>query len=166
MPGASAGEIQPDRTEITGIDAGPLDLFATLARTALFLEAVQRECLGEHSLSFAEYSVLRLLQRAPGGHLAPSWLAEQLVYTTGAMTKLVDRLQRAGLVERAPDPRDRRGVLVEVTRAGDRKATEAADTYEAGRQRILDQLGDRNTERIHSSLRQLLAVLEADRSQR
>jgi DNA-binding MarR family transcriptional regulator len=92
-------------------------------------------------------------------------LAEQIVCTTGAMTKLVDRLQRAELVLRQPDPNDRRGVLVELTAAGHRKAEEAARTYREGRQRVLDRLDEREAERIHSSLHRLLDVLETDRSE-
>jgi DNA-binding MarR family transcriptional regulator len=145
-------------------DESPVGLFTTLARTGLFLEALQRECLGHHDLTFTEYSVLRLLQSAPERRLAPSLLADRIVCTTGAMTKLVDRLQRAGLVERAPDPSDRRGVLVEITPDGRRLANAAARTYRAGRQRVLDRLDDREAERVHSSLLRLLEVLETDRS--
>ena len=147
-------------------DPDPLGLFTTLARTGLFLDALQRECLGDHGLSFPEYSVLRLLQRAPEHQLAPSVLAEQVVCTTGAMTKLVDRLQRAGLVERTPAPNDRRSVLVRITPDGDRRAEEAAKSYRTGRRRVLDRLGERKADRIHASLRQLLAILEVDRSER
>jgi DNA-binding MarR family transcriptional regulator len=145
-------------------DKSPLGLFTTLARTGLFLEALQRECLGSHDLTFTEYSVLRLLQTAPERRLAPSVLADGIVCTTGAMTKLVDRLQRAGLVLRAPDPSDRRGILVEITADGRRLANAAARTYRDGRQRVLDQLDDREAERVHSSLLRLLEVLETDRS--
>ena len=150
---------------VTSPEAEPFGLFTTLARTGLFLEALQRECLGDHALTFTEYSVLRLLQRAPDRHLAPSVLADRIVCTTGAMTKLVDRLQRSGLVERAPDPSDRRGILVEITPTGHHKAEEAARTYRAGRQRILDRLDDREAEQVHTSLLRLLEVLETDRSE-
>jgi DNA-binding MarR family transcriptional regulator len=93
-------------------------------------------------------------------------LAEEIVCTTGAMTKLVDRLQRAGLVERAPDPNDRRGVLVRITTAGNRRANEASRTYQAGRQNVLDRLDAREAEQIHSSLQRLLEALETTRSEK
>jgi DNA-binding MarR family transcriptional regulator len=154
------------KQDVAAGDAGPLGLFTTLARTGLFLDALQRECLGDHGLAFKEYSVLRLLQRAPHRHLAPSVLAEEIVCTTGAMTKLVDRLQRAGLVERAPDPNDRRGVLVRITTVGNRRANEASRTYQAGRQNVLDRLDAREAEQIHSSLQRLLEALETNRSEK
>lgn len=144
-------------------ESGALGLFTTLARTGLFLEALQRECLAEHGLAFTEYSVLRLLQRAPERRLAPSTLAEKIVCTTGAMTKLVDRLQRNGLVARAPDPVDRRGVLVEITQKGIEVADQAAYTYRVGRKRVLDHLDDYEAEGIHDQLARLLGALEKDR---
>ena len=142
-----------------------LGLFTTLARTGLFLEALQRECLGKHGLTFTEYSVLRLLQRAPERQLAPSTLAEEIVCTTGAMTKLVDRLQRTNRVERAADTVDRRRVLVRITPEGDQIAEQAAETYRLGRARILGLLDDREARQIHDHLGKLLGALESDRRQ-
>jgi DNA-binding MarR family transcriptional regulator len=145
--------------------SGPLALFTTLARTGLHLDALQRECLSPHGLAFTEFSVLRLLQRTPRRRLAPSFLAESIVCTTGAMTKLVDRLQRAGFVSREPDPKDRRGVLVRLEPAGSRVANEAAASYRIGRERVLGRLKGREPESIHKGLERLLEVLESDRSE-
>lgn len=153
---------EPDEPEERDL----LGLFTTLARTGLFLEALQRECLTEHALAFREYSVLRLLQRAPAGRLAPSLLAQRIVCTTGAMTKLVDRLVRTGLVRRTPDPDDRRGVLVELTPSGELLATAAAESYRVGRERVLERVDNETALRIHQSLATLLGALEADRQDR
>jgi DNA-binding MarR family transcriptional regulator len=46
------------------------------------------------------------------GPASPSWLAERLGLTTGAMTKMLDRLQRAGYITRSADPHDRRRLIV------------------------------------------------------
>lgn len=148
-----------------GHDPERLELFTTLARTGLFLEALQRECLGPHGLAFTEYSVLRLLQRAPARSLSPSVLAEKVVCTTGAMTKLVDRLERAGWVERRAALEDRRGVLVGITPSGDQRAEEAAASYRAGRERVLDQLDSDEADRAYAGLLRLLEVLETDRGE-
>ena len=147
-------------------DAEGLALFTRLARTSLMLDALQRECLAEHGLAFTEFSVLRLLQRAPDARLPPSFLADRIVCTTGAMTKLVDRLERAGLVERQPDPHDRRGVLVRLLEAGDIRANEAAVTYVAGRRRVLARLGLGEAEHIERALDRLLHAFESDRTGR
>jgi len=168
MPQDSPGlEPDPDSPKPAEPDEPSLlGLFTTLARTGLFLEALQRECLTQHGLAFREYSVLRLLQRAPAKRLAPSLLAQRIVCTTGAMTKLVDRLVRTGLVGRAPDPDDRRGVLVELLPAGERLATDAAESYRVGRERVLEGVDEQTALRIHQSLAALLGALEADRNAR
>ena len=156
-PAPPASAVEPD-------EISPLELFTTLGRTGLFLEALQRESLTEHGLAFTEYSVLRLLVTTSGQQLAPSVLAERIVCTTGAMTKLVDRLERGGLVERAPDPTDRRGVLVGLTAAGRRKARNSARSYRAGCQRVLDRLEARESDELHRNLQRLLDVMERDRA--
>ena len=142
------------------------ELFSTLARTALHLDALQRDSFREHGLSFTEYSVLRLLQRAPKRRLAPSVLAEAIVCTTGAMTKLVDRLERAGRVSREPDPSDRRGVLIRLEAEGNRVANSAARSYQRARDRVLARLEAKQAEAIHEHLLRLLEALESDRSTR
>ena len=144
-------------------DSGPLALFTHLARTSLFLEALQEECLEPYDLSFGDYSVLRVLRSCEAPHrLSPKNLADTVVRTTGGMTKIIDRLQKAGLVERLPDPDDRRALLVGLTRKGIRISDKASDAYKAGRERILRQLSRVEIDDIDTSLRRLLAVFEHD----
>ncbi len=146
-------------------ESGPLAVFTHLARTALFLEALQDECLSPYGLSFGDYTVLRVLQLvdAPGG-ISPSRLAETLVRTTGGMTKIVDRLERAGLVQRQPDPNDRRAVAVTLTRKGRKVADQAADSYRVGRERVLAHLSPAEVGHIDEGIRRLLAAFEEDRT--
>jgi DNA-binding MarR family transcriptional regulator len=144
-------------------DSGPLALFTHLARTSLFLDALQEECLEPYGISFGDYSVLRVLRFAgPPHRLSPKNLADAVVRTTGGMTKIIDRLQRAGLVERFPDPDDRRALLVGLTRKGIRVSDKASDAYKAGRERILRQLTREEIDDIDRGLRRLLAVFEQD----
>jgi DNA-binding MarR family transcriptional regulator len=144
--------------------SGPLVLFTHLARTTLFLEALQDECLRPFGLSFVDYSVLRVLRNVgPPHRLSPSRLADVVLVTTGGMTKIVDRLERAGLVTRTPAPADRRGVLVALTRRGVALSERASAAYQAGRERIIGRLADDEVEAIDVGLRRLLAVFEDDR---
>jgi DNA-binding MarR family transcriptional regulator len=156
---------QFDEDALPGVPRdGPLVLFTHLARTTLFLEALQEECLRPFGLSFGDYSVLRVLRNVgPPHRLSPSRLADVVLRTTGGMTKIVDRLERAGLVARLPDPADRRGVLVALTRRGVTLSDRASAAYVAGRERIIGRLDDAEVETIDVGLRRLLAVLEDDR---
>jgi DNA-binding MarR family transcriptional regulator len=140
----------------------PRELFTKLARTGLLLEALQRECLEPHGLAFAEYSVLRILQAEPRRRISPKRLAERIVLTTGAITKLVDRLESAGLVERQRDENDGRGIQVQLTAAGNRLGQAASRSYTAGRERILAGLSETGIQATMASLDRLIELLEID----
>jgi DNA-binding MarR family transcriptional regulator len=143
---------------------GPFGLFTHLARTGLFLEALQEECLAPFDIGFGDYAVLRLLQEAPDGQpLSPTRLAELVVRTTGGMTKVIDRLERLGLARRMPAPHDGRGVLVALTVKGRRTCDEASAAYIAGRERVLARLDADEIATIDASLARLLTVFEDDR---
>lgn len=135
-------------------------LFTRLARASLLLNLLQQECLEPMNLTFVEYSVLRVLRE---GRLSPSRLADAVVRTTGGMTKLLDRLERRGLVERVPDPEDRRGVLVAITPDGRELADKASAAYSVGRDRILRRLTAGERKAIETGLERLAAVFEDDR---
>ena len=136
-------------------------LFTSLARATLLLEALQQECLETIGLTFVEYSVLRVLM---DGSLSLSRLAEAAVRTTGGMTKIVDRLERRGLVERVADPADRRGVLVGLTEDGRELSKKASDAYSVGRDRILQRLNATDQRAIETGLDRLVAAFEEERS--
>jgi DNA-binding MarR family transcriptional regulator len=139
----------------------PLAVFTYLARAGLLLEALQKESLGTFDLSFVEYSVLRLLARAGAAHqLSPSRLAEQVVRTTGAMTKILDRLERRGLLERVPDPTDRRGLLVGLTSEGLEQSGKASAAYTVLRARVLEGLASDEIATITAGVGRLAELLE------
>jgi DNA-binding MarR family transcriptional regulator len=139
----------------------PLAVFTYLARAGLLLEALQKESLGTFDLSFVEYSVLRLLARAGDTHqLSPSRLAEQVVRTTGAMTKILDRLERRGLLERVPDPTDRRALLVHLTEDGLEQSDKASAAYIVVRSRVLEGLAAGELATLTAGVSRLAELLE------
>jgi DNA-binding MarR family transcriptional regulator len=79
-----------------------------------------------HGLSLRWYDVLLQLHAAPAGRLTMRELGRAVVISKSGLTGLVDRMQRAGLVERSGDPDDRRVVHVTLTPAG-------AETYRDAR---------------------------------
>jgi DNA-binding MarR family transcriptional regulator len=152
----------PETTPGTSFTGGPFALFTHLARTSLFLEALQDECLSPFGISFGDYAVLRLLQES-NESMPPSRLAELVLRTTGGMTKIVDRLERLGHVRRTPDPDDGRGVLVSLTPKGRRTCDKSSAAYTAGRTRVLAHLGTDDVVTIDRALARLLDAFEQDR---
>jgi MarR family transcriptional regulator, 2-MHQ and catechol-resistance regulon repressor len=77
--------------------------------------------LAEHGLATAEFEVLLRLSRSPRSELRMSDLAAQTQMSTSGITRVVDRLERHGLVERRACPADRRGAFAGLTPAGHAK---------------------------------------------
>ncbi|MFN8148589.1 MAG: MarR family transcriptional regulator [Candidatus Nanopelagicales bacterium] len=74
---------------------------------------------GAAGIPLGTFEVLLRLSRSPEGALTMGELSRQLALTTGGITRLVDRLADAGLVERRPSPTDRRVQYAVITRAGE-----------------------------------------------
>ncbi|GAA1791912.1 hypothetical protein GCM10009682_12430 [Luedemannella flava] len=74
--------------------------------------------VGDHKLSMVEFEVLLRLARSPQQALRMTDLATQTLLTTSGITRVVDRLERDGLVRRFACPTDRRGLLAGITDAG------------------------------------------------
>jgi DNA-binding MarR family transcriptional regulator len=84
-----------------------------------------------HELPLAFFEPLHLISRGREDSMRVGDLARGLRITVGGTSKLVDRIEQAGLIAREPDPDDRRASRVALTTAGKRKLTAALKTYEA-----------------------------------
>jgi DNA-binding MarR family transcriptional regulator len=78
--------------------------------------------LSEHGLTSGRFHLLMLLKRQGPVHaLSPSDLAKKTGVTRGTMTQFIDAIEKDGFVKRVEDPKDRRGMLVQLTPAGEQK---------------------------------------------
>src|SRR3954447_4632656 len=101
------------------LDLAPVEVFSRVGRLARLLDKARRDAFSAHRIETWEFDVLAALRRAGKPYqLTPGALLRQTMVTSGTMTNRVDRLARRGLVERSPDPSDRRGVLVRLTATG------------------------------------------------
>ncbi len=132
-------------------------LFGLLAETNARLSrdlatALEAEC----GLPLAWFDVLLRLRRAEDGRLKMSQMADAIVHSTGGTTRLVDRLEEAGLVTRQSCPNDRRAVYVAITPAGNARLDGALAVH----LEFLDrQLATRLSEDERAALRGLLTKL-------
>ena len=115
---------------------------ALVAAHASLLRRLDRELEAEHGISMAWYEVLLRLQRAPEGHLTMSELAGSVFLTPSGLTRLVDRMEAAGLVERAACPSDRRVSWAVITAEGRALLRRASVTHLRGIQRHFGRLLD------------------------
>lgn len=91
----------------------------------LFGRAIEERCGITHLM----YEVLLILARAGGPGKSMGAISREQVLTTGGVTRLIDRMELAGLVERVANPGDRRGRFVRLTPTGEAKAVEATQVH-------------------------------------
>jgi DNA-binding MarR family transcriptional regulator len=145
------------KRECPDLDCKPMAVFGRLNRLDRVSNAAIEARLGEHGLSRGEFDVLATLRR--GGEpytLAPTALARWMMLSSAAMTNRVDRLEAAGLVERRPDPGDRRGVLVALTPDGKRVVDAAVADHVENERRLLEPLTAEDQQTLNALLRKLL----------
>ncbi|QIK71315.1 MarR family transcriptional regulator [Propioniciclava coleopterorum] len=147
--------------EVPDLDVSPLAVLSRVSRLSRHLDLARREAFAVHNLDLWEFDVLAALRReGPPYELSPGQLIQQTLSTSGTMTNRIDRLAERGLVERAPDPRDRRGVRVRLLPPG-RAVVEAALGDLVARERlILDDLDAAERELIAGLLRRLVLPFE------
>jgi len=105
------------------------------------LATLDNELRAEHGLSLGEYEVLARLSEAPDHSLRMTDLAAGLSLSPSGITRRIDGLVRAGLVERRQCPSDRRGSNAVLTREGLRRLQAAAPSHVRGvRAHFVDQL--------------------------
>lgn len=96
------------------------------------VQRMSAELEHEHDLSLAWYEVLLRLTRAPDERMRMQELADSTYFSPSGMTRLVDRMCDAGLVERHVCETDRRGVNVVLTPAGKDRLRAASATHLRG----------------------------------
>jgi DNA-binding MarR family transcriptional regulator len=99
---------------------------------ARITRALEAELVAEQRLSLAAYDVLVQLAEAPQRWLRMTELADAVLLSRSGVTRLVDRLEQARLVTRAPVESDGRGVAAHLTDAGLERLRVAARTHLAG----------------------------------
>lgn len=89
-----------------------------LLRTADAIKRSLAHVIEPHGITPQQYNVLRILRGAAPDGLPTLTIGERMVEQTPGVTRLIDRLERKGLVARIPCPRDRRRVFCQITPKG------------------------------------------------
>jgi DNA-binding MarR family transcriptional regulator len=152
MVGRLQQEIQ-QRRPFTSLEE---EAFLNLLRTANALNQGLATVLKSADLTTAQYNVLRILRGAGPGGLPSGEVGERMVTRDPDVTRLLDRLERRGLVERCRDAGDRRVVRARITEAGLGALAPLDDCVADIHLRQLSHLGE-------ARLRELVALLEAAR---
>lgn len=149
------------KRERPDLAALPMAVFGRLLESA---ERVMRDHMtplfAEAGLHQGEFDVLATLRCSGAPYmLSPTQLYEATMISSGGMTNRLDRLERAGLVERRPDPGDRRGKLIALTDAGRRVIDETIGRHVENEQRLLAVLSPAEQQSLDDLLKKLISGL-------
>jgi DNA-binding MarR family transcriptional regulator len=137
---------------ISRLDARELRAWRGLLRVhAQLSKALDAQLDAAHGLQLTSYEVLLYLSDADDGRMRMNDLAASVLLSRSGLTRLVDRLERDGYLERCSCAHDARGAFAVLTQAGREKLDAARETHLAGVRQLflshfseeeLDMLGD------------------------
>jgi DNA-binding MarR family transcriptional regulator len=150
------------RRERPGLDLSGMAVVARLLRVARRFDEAQDEFFSALGLKPGWLDVLGALRRTGEPYrLTPTTLSEEALISTAGMTNRLDRLEQAGLINRLPDPDDRRGVLVELTNEGLELVDAAIDAHRGLSRRLLGGLDSGERDELDGLLKKLLEPLDS-----
>jgi DNA-binding MarR family transcriptional regulator len=120
---------------------------------------LEADLVAEHDLPLPSYDVLLQLAEAPGRRLRMTDLADRVLISRSGLTRLVDRLEREGLVERTACPNDARGTNAVLTEGGLRRLRIVAPTHLRG---VSEHVTSRLSEPELDQLKELMLKLMTD----
>jgi DNA-binding MarR family transcriptional regulator len=142
------------------LDLASYEIATRMVRGGRLIEKAIDEAALVHGLEVSgDYEVLATLRREQPDPLQPAVLSERMMITSSGMTGRLDRLQGEGLVERRPNPDDRRAIDVVVTEAGVHRADAIFESMVATFSEMIAPLDDAEAVELATLLRRLLEVL-------
>ncbi|MFG2132398.1 MarR family winged helix-turn-helix transcriptional regulator [Streptomyces sp. NPDC048751] len=141
------------------LDTRAMEVFGRVYRLSRAMGDRVEQAYARFGISRGEFDVLATLRRSGEPYtLSPRQLSATLMLTTGGMTGRLDKLERAGLLRRSPDPHDRRALHVTLTDKGLTLIDEAVGAGLAVQTEALTTaLNDEKAGQLADLLRELLA---------
>ena len=134
----------------------------TAISVAAHLEGELEEALAEHGLTRPSFLVLDALERAEGQTLNQRELVTRVRRTSGTVSVRLGRLERARMIEREPDPDNRRSVTVTLTDRGRKLVQTARPVYAERAQRLAEGIPADSASALSEQLNAWLAFFEPD----
>ncbi|MEM1242622.1 MAG: MarR family transcriptional regulator [Cyanobacteria bacterium P01_H01_bin.26] len=144
------------------LDVSPMGVIGRILRLSKHLERRLKSTFSEFGLNLGDFDVLATLRRSGEAfQLSPTELFSTLMVTSGTMTNRLDRLEKADLIRRMPDPNDRRGTLIQLTDKGFNLIEQAIVAHVENEHRILNAAASLDRETLDRLLRELLLSFES-----
>ncbi|MEZ4334450.1 MAG: MarR family transcriptional regulator [Myxococcota bacterium] len=154
--------LEPLRRDAPDRDVSALPPLVRLGRLSLLMGERQKNVLRPFALTPSEYSILGSLRRAGGARqLKPGDLYNVVGCSPGGLTKMIDRLERRGLVRRATDAEDGRCAPIRLTPKGSALERAALEAYLESADELMADFDASERERIDAALDTLLDRFES-----
>lgn len=147
--------------ELPELDVATEGIVERIQKLAHRFNRAMDETLADFELKRGEWYVLGNLRRSgPPYRRSPGQLASDMGLSSGAMTHRLDRMERAGLIRRLPDPDDRRSLQIELTDAGWQLWQDSTGTQARKEALIASALTDGQKEQLNTLLRDLMVAFD------
>jgi DNA-binding MarR family transcriptional regulator len=147
------------------LDPAPMGVIGRISRASRYIDQYLQQNFARFGLNGGEFDVLATLRRNGAPYqLTPTTLFRSVMLSSGAMTNRLDHLEKAGYIERKPDPNDRRGTLVTLTDQGLELIDQAVAAHITHEQQLLASLTVDEQQLLAELLRKLLLSLGDDSS--
>lgn len=149
--------------ELPDVDLSAQSVIARIHRLANYLTKELTTCYAKYGLSEGEFDILCTIRReGEPFEIRPADIAKTTMVTTGGTTKRLDRLERAGLVERISNPaKDGRSKLVRLTPRGKSLIDEAFVAHMDNEQRLVSTLKTQDKKELERILKGWLRSFES-----
>jgi DNA-binding MarR family transcriptional regulator len=147
--------------ERSDLDVSPMGIIGRIGRLSKHLDRSIQATVLDFGLNGGEFDVLATLRRSGQPYqLSPTELFNTLMISSGTITHRIDRLEQADLVQRIPDPSDRRGMLVQLTDKGFNSIEQAVEAHVVNGHRLIATLEEEERKVLTQLLRKLLISFE------
>lgn len=147
------------RRERPDIDCSAKAIVGRILRLHDVILRAVNGALAPHGLRYPSYAVLATLRASgPPFRMSPSHLTETLLLSSGGLSNLLARLERAGWIRRRADPVDGRAVIVELTEAGHALADRAMEDHAAMERSLVAMFSAEEQQTFAASLSRMIVL--------
>jgi len=150
------------KKERPDLNASPMEVLGRIMLLNRFAESGFERVLKPHGLTLPEFDVLAVMRRCGEPFkISVGALCAYSLLSSGAMTNRIDRLEKKGLVQREPNPEDRRGVLVVLTSEGFNLIDSLIELRFVEADRLTSLLSLEDKSNLSDILKRLVASMQA-----
>lgn len=150
------------KAQVPELPTEPISVVARLVRMSYYIERRVAVNLARFDLTRGEFEVLAVLTRNPDEDITPKILQTKILITSGGLSNRIRKLEEKGLLERLPDPSDRRGVILKATEKGKALTLQAVTSHVEVERELVAGLSETEQKELASLLKHLILLQQQE----